>query len=329
MRVWAMGTGGEFLFGVPKESFSRLNAVYDREITPRLKEGVFLDRQSFFLGHVERGRRPRPARGSRRRRGAVGRRAGPAPPVRRPLRGGLRPLGPAQDGRRCRPRQPLPEAGGARARVVPPRTRARGRRERGGRRGGAGVHLPLDPAPHLGLRGRDRARGPPGLALRLPHRDLVPHRPRRVPDRPARGREDPHLPRLRARGERRGLLPALRPGPVGLLLRDLPLPAEAGLGVLPVVPHGDQAPVGGDGRGGSMPMPLRPSGRAGRRQPTARRLPLRLQRPSVGRVLVHDAAGHGSLPLVLVLVPRLARRAVGARPRGVARRRDRVPARAC
>jgi hypothetical protein len=52
MRVWAMGTGGEFLFGVPKELFSRLNAVYDREITPRLKEGVFLDRQSFFLGHV-------------------------------------------------------------------------------------------------------------------------------------------------------------------------------------------------------------------------------------------------------------------------------------
>jgi hypothetical protein len=55
MRVWAMGTNGEFLFGVPKESFSRLNAVYDREITPRLKEGVFLDRQSFFLGHVEEG----------------------------------------------------------------------------------------------------------------------------------------------------------------------------------------------------------------------------------------------------------------------------------
>ncbi|HSD29077.1 MAG TPA: zinc ribbon domain-containing protein [Vicinamibacteria bacterium] len=55
MRVWAMGTGGEFLFGVPRESFSRLNAVYDREITPRLKEGVFLDRQSFFLGHFEEG----------------------------------------------------------------------------------------------------------------------------------------------------------------------------------------------------------------------------------------------------------------------------------
>jgi hypothetical protein len=55
MRVWAMGTSGEFLFGVPKETFSRLNAVYDREITPRLKQGVFLDRQSFFLGHVGEG----------------------------------------------------------------------------------------------------------------------------------------------------------------------------------------------------------------------------------------------------------------------------------
>jgi Double zinc ribbon len=55
MRVWAMGTNGEFLFGVPKEAFNRLNAVYDREITPRLKEGVFLDRQAFFLGQLEEG----------------------------------------------------------------------------------------------------------------------------------------------------------------------------------------------------------------------------------------------------------------------------------
>jgi hypothetical protein len=55
MHVWAMGTGGEFLFGVPRESFSRLNAVYDREITPRLKEGIFFDRQSFFLGHLDAG----------------------------------------------------------------------------------------------------------------------------------------------------------------------------------------------------------------------------------------------------------------------------------
>ena len=55
MRVWAMGTDGSFLFGVPKESFSRLNAIYDREITPKIKEGVFLDRQSFFLGNLDEG----------------------------------------------------------------------------------------------------------------------------------------------------------------------------------------------------------------------------------------------------------------------------------
>jgi hypothetical protein len=53
--VWATGTGGDFLFGVPKETFSRLNAVYDREITPRLREGVFFDRQSFLLGHLDDG----------------------------------------------------------------------------------------------------------------------------------------------------------------------------------------------------------------------------------------------------------------------------------
>ena len=55
LSVWAVGTGGEFLFGVPKETFSRLNAVYDREITPRLKEGIFFDRQSFLLGHLDDG----------------------------------------------------------------------------------------------------------------------------------------------------------------------------------------------------------------------------------------------------------------------------------
>ncbi len=55
LHVWGMGTSGEFLFGVPKESFSRLNAVYDREVTPRLKEGVFFDRQAFLLGHLDAG----------------------------------------------------------------------------------------------------------------------------------------------------------------------------------------------------------------------------------------------------------------------------------
>lgn len=55
MQIWAVGTGGEFLFGVPRAAFDRLNAVYDREVTPRLKEGVFLDRQSFLLGHLGEG----------------------------------------------------------------------------------------------------------------------------------------------------------------------------------------------------------------------------------------------------------------------------------
>ncbi len=47
--VWAMDTGGDFAFGVPQPAFSKLNAVYDREVMPRLKEGVFLDRQTFLL----------------------------------------------------------------------------------------------------------------------------------------------------------------------------------------------------------------------------------------------------------------------------------------
>ena len=47
--VWAMDTRGDFAFGVPQPAFSKLNAVYEREVTPRLKEGVFLDRQTFLL----------------------------------------------------------------------------------------------------------------------------------------------------------------------------------------------------------------------------------------------------------------------------------------
>ena len=47
--VWAMDTKGDFVFGVPRSAFSKLNSLYDREVTPRLKEGVFLDRQTFLL----------------------------------------------------------------------------------------------------------------------------------------------------------------------------------------------------------------------------------------------------------------------------------------
>ena len=53
LYVWAMDTGGEFQFGVPQAAFSKVNAVYDSEVTPRLKEGVFLDRQTFLMSLVD------------------------------------------------------------------------------------------------------------------------------------------------------------------------------------------------------------------------------------------------------------------------------------
>ncbi len=51
--VWAMDTTGGFSFGVPQAAFGKMNAIYDREVTPRLKEGVFLDRQSFLMSLVD------------------------------------------------------------------------------------------------------------------------------------------------------------------------------------------------------------------------------------------------------------------------------------
>jgi hypothetical protein len=48
MQVWAMGTDGRFLFGVPREAFDKLNAIYDQSVAPNLQEGVFVDRQTFL-----------------------------------------------------------------------------------------------------------------------------------------------------------------------------------------------------------------------------------------------------------------------------------------
>jgi hypothetical protein len=53
LYVWAMDTKGEFQFGVPRAAFDKVNAVYDSEVTPRLKEGVFLDRQTFLMSLVD------------------------------------------------------------------------------------------------------------------------------------------------------------------------------------------------------------------------------------------------------------------------------------
>jgi hypothetical protein len=47
--VWGMGTGGEFLFGVPREDFARLNAAWDAHEASIVAEGVFIDRQDFLL----------------------------------------------------------------------------------------------------------------------------------------------------------------------------------------------------------------------------------------------------------------------------------------
>lgn len=51
--VWAMDEKGSFSFGVPRPAFDKLNAIYDREVTPRLKEGVFVDRLSFLLSLID------------------------------------------------------------------------------------------------------------------------------------------------------------------------------------------------------------------------------------------------------------------------------------
>jgi hypothetical protein len=53
MHVWAMGPTGEFQFGVPREAFGKLNAIYDRDVVPRLRDGVFLDRQTFLRRLVD------------------------------------------------------------------------------------------------------------------------------------------------------------------------------------------------------------------------------------------------------------------------------------
>jgi hypothetical protein len=53
MQVWAMGTDGRFLFGVPREAFDKLNTIYDADVAPNLKQGVFVDRQTFLRTLVD------------------------------------------------------------------------------------------------------------------------------------------------------------------------------------------------------------------------------------------------------------------------------------
>jgi hypothetical protein len=46
--VWGMGADGEFLFGVPREDFVRLNTAWDAHEDTIVTEGAFVDRQDFL-----------------------------------------------------------------------------------------------------------------------------------------------------------------------------------------------------------------------------------------------------------------------------------------
>ena len=53
MQVWALDTNGRFLFGVPREAFEKLNAIYDQDVATNLKQDVFVDRQTFLRTLVD------------------------------------------------------------------------------------------------------------------------------------------------------------------------------------------------------------------------------------------------------------------------------------
>ena len=38
---------------MPREAFSKLNALYDRDVLPQVKDGVFVDRQAFLRRLVD------------------------------------------------------------------------------------------------------------------------------------------------------------------------------------------------------------------------------------------------------------------------------------
>jgi hypothetical protein len=53
--VWAMGSSGEFLFGVPSEAFARINQLWDAHQESLEVEGRFVDRQDFLRRLVRAG----------------------------------------------------------------------------------------------------------------------------------------------------------------------------------------------------------------------------------------------------------------------------------
>lgn len=51
--VWGTGADGQFLFGVPREDFARLNTVWEAHGDSIVGEGAFVDRQDFVLRLVQ------------------------------------------------------------------------------------------------------------------------------------------------------------------------------------------------------------------------------------------------------------------------------------
>lgn len=55
--VWGVGADGEFLFGVPREGFARLNTAWNTHEASIVREGAFVDRQDFLRQLVQESER--------------------------------------------------------------------------------------------------------------------------------------------------------------------------------------------------------------------------------------------------------------------------------
>lgn len=54
LYLWMSGTDGSFLFGVPSDAFSRLNAVYDNLTAKLPPQATFMSRNEFLLQYADR-----------------------------------------------------------------------------------------------------------------------------------------------------------------------------------------------------------------------------------------------------------------------------------
>jgi hypothetical protein len=59
--VWGMGSDGDFLFGVPREDFARLNNAWEAHEAAILAEGAFVDQQDFLRQLIQESARLEPS----------------------------------------------------------------------------------------------------------------------------------------------------------------------------------------------------------------------------------------------------------------------------